>query len=497
MIKALTHQQIRELRFSLEEVDLRCDIISQLPLELSQIILQHLPLYQLFQARRVSSKWRQILSSAQTVEPLLRDWYHPKRDVDRGSQIPAGLSADSVAYLKAKYIDAYCTGHPFTYASHEWDCLETYLDLNLVAYADGIMAWVDKKDSDFVKSLDLRTGQKWSFLPEARTGVRAVATSSSMVAALGSGRCHVWNYRTGESYTLLLPSARLANIAVSGESLAIRSEPVQHEASLRIEVVTWTLKDKKTYSFSVASSRIRSRSAYASRTMLDNEGESVLFFEWVEDRSERPKPSQFHYLRTSLDGNVLTQGVIETPDLMEYNMYTQVTVPKEANGQAVIWPFAKAQNRSNDLSELMLICYNFHEDRLEVRTRIVPGLRVDQSTVINLFCWKNAAYLLTYEHECFDLRVIDLHDSTCIEAKMNFYFNYYQKYPVLSERDVSQTILFGDEIFIIIALGKGFSVWCFDANVQLFKEDNHYAQQRKMNMDRRLLEAEHKEHRLR
>lgn len=74
LVKALTHQQIRELRSAVGKIDLKCDIIAHSPLEISRDILQYLPIHQIFQARRVSSKWRQILSSAQIVEPLLRDW---------------------------------------------------------------------------------------------------------------------------------------------------------------------------------------------------------------------------------------------------------------------------------------------------------------------------------------------------------------------------------------------------------------------------------------
>ena len=159
----MTHQQIRELRSAIEEVDLYCDVIAELPLEISQMILQYLPIHQTFQARRVSSKWRQILSSAQTVGPLLQYWL-PKGDVGLGLRIPEGVSSESIASLKAEHVDAYRTGHAFTYASHEWDCFTYDFAPGHVAYAEGFMAWVAEGQSSLVKTLDLKPGQKESFL---------------------------------------------------------------------------------------------------------------------------------------------------------------------------------------------------------------------------------------------------------------------------------------------------------------------------------------------
>lgn len=160
LVEALTHDQIRALRLSLEKINLHCDIIADLPLEISQIIVQHLPLYQVFQARRVSSRWRQVLSSPQTVEPLLRCRF-PTLTADTSLHIPKCLSANSIVSLKAEHIDAYRTGHAFSYARYQWDCFkDDDWDCNPMAYADGILAWVDTDDGHLVKSLDFKTGEQ-------------------------------------------------------------------------------------------------------------------------------------------------------------------------------------------------------------------------------------------------------------------------------------------------------------------------------------------------
>lgn len=479
LVKTLTHQQIRELRITAEEVDLRCDIIAELPLELSQVILQYLPLYQAFQARRVSSKWKQILSSPQTVEYLLRHWF-PAPAADTALHIPHGLSESSILSLKAEHIDAYRTGHAFTYASRKLNCFPDNSDprtvADLVAYADGIMAWADTTDSGFVKSLDLRTGQEWSFLPEARTRVNAIAVSSSMIAALGSGRCHVWKFRAGDQYCLRLPSNKGQEIAVSGETLVIVTklwETTIVEASFCVEVTTWTLKDQRTSSFCVALPPKKRGYTFDFKNMLDNTGESLLLFEgvYIPDH-QHDKATHFHYIRTSLNGDVLTQGVLEVPGIQDCHACSDDFVPKEANGQAVIWSFAKRQRECDNFSELMPISYNFREDRLEYRTQEITCLRITKPQLTSpLFYWKHAAYILNSDPDIPVLRVIDLQNSTCSEAEMGFSIKN-QKFDLRPYEEYEPNpFLLGDEIFLISVFAHGFGVWCFDANVRIFNEE--------------------------
>lgn len=499
LVKALTHHQIRELRLSLEEVDLHCDIITKLPLELSQIILRRLSLSQVFQARRVSSRWNQILSSPQTLEPLICDWF-PAVSADVALHIPHGLSASSIQSLKAEHIEAYLTGHAFTNANHEWDCFPDVagpgkLLPHFVAYADGIMAWVDTTDSPFVKSLDLRTGQEWSFLPEARTSINAIAMSSSMVAALGSGRCHVWNFWAGERYYLRLPSDRWERIAVSGESLAIVTNR-REGSDPYCELTTWTLKNQRTASFCVNLSPIKGRSPSPWQFMFDNKGESLLLFEWSLDFAYGEDGlARFHYVRISLDGEVLNQGVLEVSLAGCCHDCSQITLPKEANGRAVLWSFAKHQRDGDNFHEMMLIYYNFRESRLEVRTQEIAALRIMDSYITSsLFYWKDAAYFLEYSSDSAepDLLVIDLQDSTCNPAKMDFAVNNQnsRRAPKLDIRKYNNretdAFLLGDETFLVSVSPQGFCVWCFDANVGIFNEYVPYAEERKRSKEERL-----------
>ncbi len=317
------------------------------------------------------------------MEPLIRNWFS-KPASNTALHIPDGLSTSSVLSLKAEHIDAYLTGHAFTYAVHEWDCFPSLpycssLVPEFVAYADGIMAWVDTTDSHSVQSLDLKTGQEWSFLPEARTRINAIAMSSSMIAALGSGRCHVWNFRGGDRQLLQLPSNRNQRIIVSGETLAIvaeRRQTGEPKATLRFDAVTWTVKGRRTSSFCVALPPESCGCEAGVKIMLDNNGESLLFFERVvfPRFGRNARSTHFHYIRTSLDGDVLTQGVLEVPDSNHYQCCSSVnTVPKEVDREAVIWSYAHRQHDWDNFSELMIISYNFRKDRYAI-FKVIPPL---------------------------------------------------------------------------------------------------------------------------
>lgn len=307
-----------------------------------------------------------------------------------------------------------------------------------------------------------------------------------MVAALGSGRCHVWNLRTGDCYSLRLPSTKTAEVlAVSGETLAYVQVIGRHEANSRAEVVTWTLKDQRTLSFSMPIAWKDGVSGV--NAMLDKRGESLVLFMDTPKYYPEVGPAHFYCIRTSLDGNIVTEGDIEVPDLEDYQSYSTVSekVLKEANGQAVIWSFAKHHHEEDDISTLMLICYNFQEDRLEVRKQIVTDFGSNRTDMVYSleFHWKDAGYFLECDNHHHNLMVIDLENSTCSKAKMDFPIDD----PILKEMNWPRDLRFGDETFLICVSPEEFCVWCFDANVQLSNEVIAYKEQRKSNLDRLLL----------
>ena len=110
----------------IDQVSFYCDIVANLPVEITALILQYLPLYQVFQAQRVSQKWRLILSSAQMVDSLLHPWYSGS---SASLFIPDNLPESTVASIKAEHVDAYRTGNPFSLSFYDASCFR-------VAYAE-------------------------------------------------------------------------------------------------------------------------------------------------------------------------------------------------------------------------------------------------------------------------------------------------------------------------------------------------------------------------
>lgn len=124
--------------------------------------------------------------------------------------------------------------------------------------------------------------------------------------------------------------------------------------------------------------------------------------------------------------------------------------------------------------------------RLEVRKQEIAALRfVKPEAPPSLFHWKDAVYFFNHDPDDeFGLRVIDLQDSTCSKAKMDFSLDS-SMFDVPHEETgptAPEELLFGDETFFISVSMLGFSVWCFDANVPMFKEKIAYREKRKSNM---------------
>ena len=410
------------------------------------------------------------------MESQLRDWF-PKGDDGVRLRIPEGVSSESIASLKAEHVDAYRTGHAFTYASHEWDS-QYYRFPRQVAYAEGVMAWVAGGNENLVKLIDLRTGEKKSFLSEATTAIAVIAMSSSMVVAFSSEGCHICSLTTGESHFLRYQTSilDLEFVSVSDESFAIPYyKDIDGEHGF--EVLTWTLKDAKPSLLFLAIPIETS----AKSIILDSKGETLLFFYFSHPQSGAPM--HFHYSRTKLDGDVLAQGVIETPSIGYNYDCSEYGVPKEANGPAVIWSLAKSPRGSRDFSELMVIYYNFQENRLEIREHMVDGLGMNLDTTSHFFYWKDAAYYVNYDDDQSSLKVVDLHSLTCRKVKMGIP-------SAISDLRIDGwnfvPLLFGDETFFIITSGSGFFVCCFDKNVQLFNEDVSYTENRKIKIKKRL-----------
>lgn len=141
---SLSHHELREFRRWIDQVDFRYDLLSNLPLEVTQQILGYLPLHECFRMRRVSKEWSRRLSAPQTLEHLLRSWYS---GAEAKVEIPNGLTASAVLASRAEQVDAYRSGKAFSMNNATWSFPNLDSTTRKIAYANGYIAWIESSNN--------------------------------------------------------------------------------------------------------------------------------------------------------------------------------------------------------------------------------------------------------------------------------------------------------------------------------------------------------------
>lgn len=433
----------------------------------------------------MSTKWRRVLSSSDTLESMLRVW----RPYDGlALQIPSGLSAGAVACLKAEHFDAYQTGHAFSYAKFTPDMFGAHSRSEHLAYVSGVVAWVHRADEHSIITLDVRTGKECSYCTEDRTLIRRFGISSSLIAALSfTGKCHIWVASTGERTCLQLPSARTGDIIVSGDTVAIvygSRFPDQV-----IEIVIWALQTHKLMSFSVPLSPLEpDDSVYHVKSMLDAQRESIMIFRWVNQSYIRDIACEscIYFTRINFRGDIKAEGFAQQLPLLSYYSETSMTTRLvEFKGVATVWSFARELD--NKTTHLMRVCYNFDQDKLEFNEHKIEQLHIEELRTSGYLFLNGLAYFeaVTRGTLITKLKMVDLRRSSCFTAKLDSLMRCPER---LDGADSSldpnadailDIRLFGDEIFLVKVFKEGFCIWCFDKNVRMVNEDDNYRTSRR------------------
>jgi len=465
----------------IDEVDLHCDIVAKVPFEISEMILQYLPLDQVFRAQRVSRKWRETLASPKIVANHLRSWY-PDSDTPG---VPDGLSETIAASLKAEHVDAYQRGKAYIMENYSFGTFIDDLDRDLVAYADGVVAWIEGTERCMCRSLDLKTGNELSFRTDDSTPIIHIALSSSMIAAMGSaGMCYLWTFREQKSMSLRIPPALRMEVLLSDNSLVVPFYPTFPSGGAQVEIITWTLNGQRTHSFSLALNRIGGNDI-ETKFLLDKEGASFILL-------ERPRVGctgeieYVHFTRASLTGVILAQGLAEGPRRGYHEDNVRENILARTYQHATTWAFVIFSSNESS-SEFVRVRYDFDRDRVEFDTHLIKD--IDRSNAMSEFFFsKNAAY---YRHNWFGrevLRVIDFSDSICTQAPMSTLLSSSESWPqqgleeFYSARDGCVSLLDGDENFLVDFNNKGMLVWSFDKSVRIFNQDPFFRLRRDSTM---------------
>ena len=84
--------------------------------------------------------------------------------------------------------------------------------------------------------------------------------------------------------------------------------------------------------------------------------------------------------------------------------WSRHSIPKEANGRAVICSFTELSRGSGNSFELTLVCYNIWEDRLGIQTQLISGVGMASGSTSGLFYW-NGRILRTIYFAAVDVVV--------------------------------------------------------------------------------------------
>ncbi len=500
LFERLSHSQIRKSIAWLNSTDFTCDIVGDLPLEVNVMIFQHVPIYQVFQARRVSRTWMRTLSSPDILNPLLLQWDSMG---ETRLRIPEGLSPQSVISLQAEHIDAYRTGFAFSKMAYPW-LVEPTSDPAGIAYADGILAWIDKTGLE-LSVLYIELATEYCFLPRNREHMVNIALSTKFVAATTlSGKCYVWELPDGETCSFRLTSVYGNSLVCSGTTIAI----LHHSKNIAGDyMTTWNLETQKSYYFpAIARENLvqdvdKRRQRDRKRIIVSNSGQSVIIFERATG-----DPEIIYFKRLSLDGHVQALGSLDIRINVNYVVSPEDGQLLSSEKCPTIWSYSphywlrtsrnEPSNSGNDgMPDLHRVMYDSKQECLRVDHH---SLRIYQSTfcdenacqdilhnhdmsyIKDFFFWKDVAYYHADWSEA-GLKVIDLKHDTCRVASMDQYtsddferFSYCGETTNSNGPPIRKPLLFGDGTYLVNVFAGGFVAWCFDKNITMANEDKGY-----------------------
>lgn len=295
---SLSRHQIREVQEWVKAIDFGCDIVGQLPLEVSEKIAWYLPLHDIVAAQHVSHKWSRIFTTPHTLKPLLQDWYDD-------------ASSTAVSSLKTEQVDAYRTGSAFSFRGGKWDLLSDYdytANTDSVAYANGILAWIDQSaEHVFVRQLETGREQQIPLNDEGHK-LKHVAVSFPYVAATNRfSYCHIWDLNTAKSHCFWIssPNTSIQAVAMFGNIFVEQRNPRSRRV-MPAKFVIWEFESLPVSSrcFSIDLHKDSYHWSPATKLMFQHAGKYLVMFEYLRD----PTSNSFYFTRIGINGQVQSKG---------------------------------------------------------------------------------------------------------------------------------------------------------------------------------------------
>lgn len=419
------------------------------------MVFQHLPIYQCFQARRVSRCWSERLFSRQILETHLRGWYRKDE-----------LGNHNIARM-AQRIDAYQHISPFSMAIRDLRCYSVDDHRCNVAYGDEILSWIDGDEPTKWK-LQRLTGSAPSNLssPDG-TKLERIAVSASMAAAVDEySICHVWDLRLlSQPLVISFQVEPIQEIRIAKQTLVIRTR--------KPKIISIQLDSPlKTYDFSP----LQDYDDCYSRIMLDHSGKHISLF------SLDPKDGRIIHTQYDPQWNIECENSLLCQSIKSYDHWNESTQTVLQDYCSTVWTLMKRQppNLIETFSwDILRICYYQREQKLELHNHTVHGLRtkdeITSAFVMNDVVYCRSSWSRSLYSEDIELNAINIGTSSCKRASnqadpcaVSWPFNDNFE-PAECERVsyLMSSIFFGDEKFLINVSCVGMIIWCFEKDINM------------------------------
>ncbi|CAG8109197.1 unnamed protein product [Penicillium salamii] len=216
IVESLTTNELREVRDRIFAVKFQRDVFGQLPVELRCLVASHLDVKDIFNLRRVSRLWKEVLSVPVLLTTVFKNrlgkWPAPdssiaglKSSLKMRGRIENGRPA-ALAYLPVQY-------------RTDRMVIPDISSTSRVVYCKGMLAFTEL---DYIKVLNLRTGAEKSFTTENREESMSIEISARLFVAITRSDCYIWNIETDEQKSFPLPLVGSYQTLVNGNSVMLR-----------------------------------------------------------------------------------------------------------------------------------------------------------------------------------------------------------------------------------------------------------------------------------
>lgn len=455
-----------------------------MPAELVQLVFQHLDLRQIFQCRRVSPKWSQVLCDGSLIRTVLEPW---RSRGDFRLDIPRGTTSKQALDLIAEHQEAFRTGNAFSTMTMRINCEVTIKDR--VAYSEGYLAWwvVDKSDTGIAVH-DIISGKRLRREMPVEEGIHCMAISSTLLAAVSyKERCYVWAHSyDGKPCSVRLPRIHRASVRVFSNTVVLHvhtflaSETQSYEDSIIViqcAMATQRMTSPcqssnelliaQTSEFSVNIPERDSTPQFA----IDSTGKNVI----VVCRLESIKGAGLVLSDYNLEGNLEFEGSIPglrngTLDDSTLNIIESSSAKSERLFN--IWFLSRVTNKTTgknwEAMEYTHAVYSPSRRRIEIKSQSLLNHEIKGKYEEPALLWKGILYTSVPSANTKSetaIRIVDL------EKEVEGYPDF-DILPITNPGLAWAYQLWGDEIFTVQLGDQTVSIWCFDRNVQMFGEDS-------------------------